>query len=409
MELERSTVVEYIAAKDLKSHPLNVKIYGEDGYQDLIESIRALGILQPLYINRKNIIISGHRRWKAARIIDENSTVPCLRVVYASELDEHEAIIEYNRQRIKDGQQLHNEGVEIEHVEAERARERQGSRNDLSNIKEQFPECERGQVRDLVAEKIGLGSGKQWDKLKYVAENNPGLLPQIKPDGISLGKAYQDTKTLTALNSEQQTKVLELVSTGQAKNIITARKLLMREEVANIKPPEGKYQVLYADPPWEYDFGFDIHGAAARHYNTMTIDELCKLPIVEIADENAVLFLWVTSPKLRDCFAMIEAWGFEYKTSFVWDKVKHVMGHYNSVRHEFLLLCIRGSYPKQSNTLADSVITVERNSNHSEKPEEFRDLIDTMYPLAKKVELFTDKSVPGWNSWGAHGENPRAD
>jgi N6-adenosine-specific RNA methylase IME4 len=224
-------------------------------------------------------------------------------------------------------------------------------------------------------------------------------IPDIE-ERVLLGRLTKtDVATLGNLKPEQQARVLTFVDQGDAKNIITARKLLMREEVAKIEPPKGKYQVLYADPPWEYDFGFDIHGAALRHYNTMSIAELCALPIKDIADDNAVFFLWVTSPKLADCWPVITAWGFEYKTSFVWDKVKHVMGHYNSVRHEFLLICTRGSYPKQSNTLADSVVTIERTDEHSEKPKEFRKLIEEMYPQSTKIELFARESVPGWYRW----------
>lgn len=180
-----------------------------------------------------------------------------------------------------------------------------------------------------------------------------------------------------------------------------ARTIAQADQVKTIEPPTGKYQIIYADPPWQYQFGFDIHGAAQRHYNTMSIDDLCALPIKDLADDNAVLFLWVTSPKLADCFAVIQAWGFEYKTSFVWDKVKHVMGHYNSVRHELLLICVRGSYPKQSNTLIDSVVTVERTDEHSEKPERFREIIDDMYPDGKRIELFARKKIDGWDAWGS--------
>jgi len=202
MELERSTVIEYIPAKDLKSHPLSLQIYGDDGWADLVESIKALGILQPLYIDRRNIIISGHRRWRAAGNIDKKYLLPCLRVVYKSELDEHEAIIEYNRARIKNGQQLYNEGTEVEKIEAERAKNRQLSslkQGDKFPVKETYPQRE-GQTRDIVAEKIGLGSGKQWDKLKVVAENKPELLDQIKPDGISLNKAFNKARGNTDEN-----------------------------------------------------------------------------------------------------------------------------------------------------------------------------------------------------------------
>ena len=110
--------------------------------------------------------------------------------------------------------------------------------------------------------------------------------------------------------------------------------------------PTDKCRVLYADPPWKYGNGREaLEGTtgASAHYPFMTISELCALPIEELCLSDAVLFLWVTSPLLEEAFPVIRAWGFRYKTSFVWDKVKHNMGHYNSVRHEFLLVCIRGS------------------------------------------------------------------
>lgn len=75
-------------------------------------------------------------------------------------------------------------------------------------------------------------------------------------------------------------------------------------------------------------------GGAVKHYDTMPLEDICALPVP--AADNAVLFLWVTSPMLEDAFKVINAWGFKYKSSFVWDKVSHNMGHYNSVRHELL-------------------------------------------------------------------------
>jgi N6-adenosine-specific RNA methylase IME4 len=110
----------------------------------------------------------------------------------------------------------------------------------------------------------------------------------------------------------------------------------------------------------------------------MSIEELCLLPVKDLAEDNAVLFLWVTSPLLEDAFRVIHAWGFDYKTSFVWDKVKHNMGHYNSVRHEFLLVCVRGSCTPDNMRLYDSVQSIER-TEHSTKPEEFRNIIDDIY------------------------------
>jgi N6-adenosine-specific RNA methylase IME4 len=222
-------------------------------------------------------------------------------------------------------------------------------------------------------------------------------------------------RPLTALDPQEQIEAWKRVIENTPEGKITAAVVLKaakeverekrqerRQDRIESTPviPNGKYNVIYADPPWKYEFGFDIYGAADRHYHTMTIQELCDLPIRELAEDNAVLFLWVTSPKLFDAHEIITAWGFDYKTSFIWDKVKHVMGHYNSVRHEVLLVCVRGSFPKQSDTLHDSVISIERSNEHSEKPDYFRELIETMYPKSKKIELFARRSFNGWDSWG---------
>jgi len=239
--------------------------------------------------------------------------------------------------------------------------------------------------------------------------NNVSNWTQITPSNES------QARPLTSLEPKEQVeawkRVIETTPEGKitaavvlkaAKEVEREKRQERRQDRIESTPviPDGKYNVIYADPPWKYDFGFDIYGAADRHYHTMSIEELCNLPIPELTEDNAVLFLWVTSPKLFDAQRIIKAWGFDYKTSFVWDKVKHVMGHYNSVRHEFLLVCVKGSFPKQSNTLHDSVIEIERSDEHSEKPDYFRQLIEEMYPKSKKIELFARQIAEGWDAWG---------
>lgn len=172
-------------------------------------------------------------------------------------------------------------------------------------------------------------------------------------------------------------------------------------EMPKVQIPEGEYDVIYADPPWRYndkcEDGAIQSGGAEKHYPTMSIQELCDMEVP--AADNAVLFLWVTSPLLEECFAVIKAWRFKYKASFVWDKVKHNMGHYNSVRHEFLLICTKGSKTPEHVKLFDSVQSIER-TKHSTKPEEFRDIIETLYPSGKKLELFARKTTDGWTTYG---------
>jgi N6-adenosine-specific RNA methylase IME4 len=167
------------------------------------------------------------------------------------------------------------------------------------------------------------------------------------------------------------------------------------------KLPHDTYRVVYADPPWSYNDkqNTDVLGGAEKHYPTMSIKELCEMELPKIED-NAVLFMWTTSPLLEDAFKVISAWGFKYKSSFVWDKVKHNMGHYNSVRHEFLLVATKGSCTPDKKKLFDSVQSIERSEKHSQKPNEFRDIIDTLYTHGSKIELFSRHQADGWDSFG---------
>jgi len=131
----------------------------------------------------------------------------------------------------------------------------------------------------------------------------------------------------------------------------------------------------------------------------MSTAELCALDVKGVAEDNAVLFLWATAPMLETAFEVQRAWGFQYKTNVVWDKVKHNFGHYFSVRHEHLLICVRGSCTPDVAQLYDSVQTIERGV-HSEKPEEFYKIIETLYTHGQRLELFQRKPRAGWERYG---------
>ncbi len=134
----------------------------------------------------------------------------------------------------------------------------------------------------------------------------------------------------------------------------------------------------------------------------MSIDALCDMgaDIRSKCEPDAVLFMWVTSPLLAECFPVVDAWGFQYKSSFIWDKVGHNFGHYNSVRHELLLVATRGSCLPDDRTLHDSVLSIPKSDVHSQKPEEFRRMIDSLYTWGKRIELFAREQVEGWDAWG---------
>lgn len=201
--------------------------------------------------------------------------------------------------------------------------------------------------------------------------------------------------------------VLNMVKAQRQEEKRLERQEIIREQIdrpkadrhVDIFTTDKRYRVIYADPPWSYNDKQDtgMLGGAVKHYTTMTLKDICQLPIP--AEKDAVLFLWVTSPMLEDCFAVINAWGFKYKSSFVWDKVSHNMGHYNSVRHEFLLIATKGSCTPEVKKLFDSVVSIER-TDHSRKPEQFRKMIDTIYPNGRRLEMFARDAADGWDVWG---------
>tara|TARA_R100001086_G_scaffold58670_1_gene26874 strand:+ start:687 stop:1646 length:960 start_codon:yes stop_codon:yes gene_type:complete len=242
---------------------------------------------------------------------------------------------------------------------------------------------------------------------QYSANSQPVSEQKLSDIGITHNQSskWQKIASIPEEKFENYLEVEKELSTSGA--IRVARQIERQEKIEEIKKSnpqkvEGIYQVIYADPPWKYNDQQNTEklGGAEKHYPTMSIDELCELDIGEIADKNSILFLWTTSPLLEDTFLVINAWGFNYKSSFVWDKVKHNMGHYNSVRHEFLLICTRGSYTPQNIKLFDSVQSIEKTNKHSEKPEEFREIINTLYPYSNKIELFGRKKVDNWDVWG---------
>lgn len=230
---------------------------------------------------------------------------------------------------------------------------------------------------------------------RVIEDGTPDLVAAVDQGHLAVSAAATFSKQPAARQAVLVGHVLAGARPQEAK-----RRLVSSLAAEAGKLPETKYRVLYADPPWSYSNTPPEGTTEARdHYSTMSMDELEKLPVSALAEDDAVLFLWVTSPILPEALDLAKAWGFTYKASFVWDKIKHNMGHYNSVRHELLLVCVKGSCQPDVRQLFDSVVSVER-TEHSAKPEEFRTIIDTIYPHGKRLELFARREAPGWEAWG---------
>ena len=171
-----------------------------------------------------------------------------------------------------------------------------------------------------------------------------------------------------------------------------------------------KYQAIYADPPWDYQ-QCRLSGSAKKHYPTMRIEELCALPVAEIADRDCSLFLWATFPQLPEALRLIQAWGFVYKTvAFVWLKQNRKaltwffgLGFWTRSNAEICLLATKGHPKRQSAGIHQLVISpVER---HSKKPDEVREKIVALMGDVPRIELFARQQTPGWDVWGNEVEN----
>jgi N6-adenosine-specific RNA methylase IME4 len=262
------------------------------------------------------------------------------------------------------------------------------------------------QVVEEFDEKYGTARNAKWLAEKFDLSRRRDKLP------------WGHHAEVAGLESEEQQDELLDWAEDNGKDGKPATRKQLRERVREVRKanrlaatpeqPAGVFDIIYADPPWMYTSG-DQHGkeeqdtVLSTHYPSMPTDELCELPVSSIAADDCVLFMWATCPCLKDALRILEAWGFEYKAQMVWDKVKHNVGNYVSVRHELLLICTKGQPPKVPK-LVDSVYSEER-TQHSCKPEYFRKVIESMYPSGKRIELFRRGGAPdGWTVWGNEAE-----
>ena len=174
-----------------------------------------------------------------------------------------------------------------------------------------------------------------------------------------------------------------------------------------------KYNIIYADPPWEYKQSgskTNSRGMAKQHYNTMSTQDICNLPIKELKTENAICFMWATFPNINEALKVFEAWGFEYKTAaFVWVKKNKKsntnfwgMGAYTRANAEVCLLGISKKTKASEQVKAHNIhqIIEAPIERHSKKPDIIREKIVELLGDLPRVELFARNTTEGWDVWG---------
>ena len=198
------------------------------------------------------------------------------------------------------------------------------------------------------------------------------------------------------------------------------KRSVIRKQIAEAYPPlpDKRYDIVYADPPWDYggkmqfdksanssvniEWNKDIFVSAADFkYPTMKLDEMAGMNIQKIAKDDSLLFMWTTGPQMKNSIILGESWGFDYKTvAFVWDKMTHNPGHYTLSYTEMCLVFKRGRIPMPRGQRNIKQIVREKRREHSRKPDEVRRRIELMFPSQDKIELFAREFPENWDVWG---------
>ena len=251
----------------------------------------------------------------------------------------------------------------------------------LEKSKNQYACPKHGQAKRTVLESAGIDR-RRAAEAEIIASIDEGDFA-----AIIAGKRVTDTLTKSAVVKE-------------------VRNILLREErysSVTVTPAKltGKFDIIYADPPYAHDFCDTKNRDVKNHYPTMSIEEIKSMEIP--CEDNAVLFLWATAPLLDKALVVMEAWGFTYRTCAVWDKQKIGMGFWFRGQHELLLVGVKGEY--KSPLTADRVSSVyrEARTQHSKKPDFYYDMIERMFPQGRYLELFARQRYNNkWAVWGNH-------
>ena len=180
--------------------------------------------------------------------------------------------------------------------------------------------------------------------------------------------------------------------------------------------PKKKYNIIYADPPWQFKYqskkrtdgtSDDLNiRDPQKEYPCMTIDDIYNMPVNEIADDNSILFLWVTYPLLKEGIKTMEEWGFTYKTcGFSWikknkksDSLFWGLGYWTRANNEICLLGTKGK-PKRVSKGVHQVV-MSKIQKHSQKPDIIKDRIVELCGDVPRIELFARQKTKGWDVWG---------
>lgn len=374
-------------------------------FDDLVADIRASGLRVAIVLHTDGRILDGRNRYRA-----------CLEAGVEPRYSQWDGVgLAADFVWSLNGPRRHLEGGALQIAAGKyaiarevEARERQGARTDLTSSSNE-DEVEFGKSVEKAAEKFGLGQSTVERAVKVVKDGARELAVAVESGLVSVTAAADvaslpkdEQREIVAQGEKQILEVAKQIRAKKAKKRRDERlERVLKISAGNAEMNVAqRYPVIYADPPWRYDYSETEARAVENQYPTMDLDAICRLPVPQLATEDAVLFLWGTSPKLVEALRVIEAWGFTYRTCAVWHKPQIGMGYYFRQQHELLFVATRGNLPAPAPAdRIGSVITADRTA-HSAKPVEFAEAIERMYPTLPKIELFSRVPRDGWAVWG---------
>ena len=355
-------------------------------FNQLEQNCLAEGIREAI-LTWNGFIIDGHNRYEIATKWNLDYQTKSKHFKDENEVKEWMILNQFGRRNIN-GYVRSKLALELEEVFKEKAKE------NLKASGENF-----GKGTQISANPIKIKPIETRKELAKVANVSHDTIAKVK---VIEAKAPEEVKEKLSTGEVSINQVYQEIKKDEKKIEIEKRREEIRESLVlhELKATEKKYRIIYADPPWKYGNAMPEYVTEPQdYYSLMSTEDICAMPVKDITEQNAVLFMWTTSPHLPEALDVVKSWGFTYKTTFIWDKIKHNMGHYNSVRHEILLVCTKGACTPDVKKLFDSVQSIER-TEHSKKPEQFREIIETLYTFGNRIELFARTAPNGWDVFG---------
>jgi len=315
--------------------------------ENLKNSIKEIGLLQSIVIDENNNLVAGARRIEIFKQLNKLE-IPFRRIsiknILKGEYDENTIRKDFTP----------SEAVAI----LESLKSKQG---------QLLSDSDRSEGRRQKAVKITGRSHDSLSKAKQVVESkNEKVIQEMDKTG-NINKAYRQIRQIEA--KENQPAM-----------------------------PKNKFQIILADPPWKYEHPISDSRRIENQYPTMDLEEIKALKIP--AEDNAVLFLWATAPKLEESLEVMKAWNFNYRTCAIWNKMSIGPGYWFRNQHELLLIGTKGKVnPPEPTKRVSSVFSFKR-TEHSKKPEYVYELIEKLFPNSSYLELFARNKRIKWISWG---------